>query len=247
MRLQSNTLICGIPARDLRDMFRYLREGVRADHVALRLKINTGEADALIRDLVARGYLELSAERDDMHELTEKGNAVINARFLKPISRARADVLAKAFVERAETVNANAHLVWIVEEVVVFGSYADPAAPDVADLDLAVTLLWRPGMNSVTKESEHRADRSGKCSGQWLRRMIYGETEVKMLLKNRSPYISIHRMDDLEHAVHTRQLFKADPAKVKPFQREDEYSAALAALEEVIAELPENTSQNSPT
>ena len=121
-----------------------------------------------------------------------EGNALANASFGKPISRATATHLLGQVIERARAYNADPARLLTVTEIVVFGSYLDPAAGLLGDLDLAVSTVRRDtdGKRYVEKVLEY-ARASGRSFSAFHDRLFWPARELRMILKNRSPAISI--------------------------------------------------------
>jgi predicted nucleotidyltransferase len=131
------------------------------------------------------------------------------ARFVKRITREKADVMVKQMLERVTEINSRDELVFRVKRVRAFGSYAGDA-PEVGDIDLAVEWEERYPDRDVIELLLARADASGKSLNTYMARLNYGEVEVDRLLKGRSPYISIQRGDFPEKfGVPAIQLFPA--------------------------------------
>ena len=65
---------------------------------------------------------------------TVKGNALANASFGKPISRATATRLLSQVIDRARAYNADPARLLTVAEIVIFGSYLDNAVNPLGDL-----------------------------------------------------------------------------------------------------------------
>ena len=144
---------------------------------------------------VQRGGLA-RAVGDDWSATTVKGNALANASFGKPISRATATRLLGQVIERARVYNADPARLLTVAEIVVFGSYLDPAADRLGDLDLAVSTVRRDrdGKRHVAKVLEY-AGTSGRSFSAFHDRLFWPARELRMILKNRSPAISITNDD----------------------------------------------------
>lgn len=138
--------------------------------------------------MIAAGYV-VHDERKKAFLLTDLGSQLSNAMFAARISRARAEELLRAFLERVEAVNLRDELTHRVVAVRVFGSYLSEAA-DLGDIDLAVAL--EPRRSSHVEESLERAQNSGKSVRNYLEMLFYGENEVRQFLKKRHPHISIH-------------------------------------------------------
>lgn len=165
--------------------------------------------------LEAEGYVE-SADELGFHELCPLANAVKNVRFVKPIPRLRADEICRLLIERIEAINADGKLVYFVEEVVVFGSYADPAADEFGDIDLVVVLSPRPPITKPLVASRERVRSLGRRFSHFLGEYLFGQREVLQRVKGRSPYLSLHADLDLSLATYTRILFRVNPAQVAP-------------------------------
>jgi DNA-binding PadR family transcriptional regulator len=174
MRLQSNTLIAGVPARDLRAAFQISHSSGSIAGFSEWLKLPEAETQRVLDELVIDGFLSIEDDHHDAkkwYSLTVKGSAVVNAHFVKPMTRARADELVEQIVERCQSVNADGELLYYLEEIVAFGSYADPASQDFGDLDLVLTLKIRPGIKNreeLTQLSQARFARSGGPSRNLL-------------------------------------------------------------------------------
>jgi predicted nucleotidyltransferase len=162
---------------------------------------------------------------------TVKGNALANASFGKPVSRATAARLLAEVIERARSCNAGPARLLTITEIVVFGSYLDPASNRLRDLDLAVSTVRRDtgGQRHVDKVLEY-ARTSGRSLSAFHDRLLWPARELRMMLKNRSSAISITDEDirkltdrfEVAYAVgddpdaiprHRTQFPKPDPAR----------------------------------
>ena len=229
MRVDWKEQICGVPIIRIRDLLRYFGDDqFSQDFVADDLKLRPEEAKTLVENLLERGLIEsargpafgifhglLEAER---YQVTTAGNALANARAVKRISRQRADELLASFIDRVREINANDVYGYYVPEAYVFGSYLDDDAKDLGDIDIALDLALRPIIDrDIVKYSQSRASLSGKRLPGFLDRIAYAETEVRTILKNRSPYISMHPLSDLNAARATaKQVFAASARDAKP-------------------------------
>jgi len=216
MRLERGSFVCGVPVRALRDFIRRFRHGFVRSHVMARLGLNENEAIVLLQKLMDEGYIEPGEDPGD-YALLPLGNALGHAKFLKPISRFRAEEIVRQLVERIEAVNANAELTYFVSEVIAFGSYADPEARDVADIDIVMDLSPRPPISNVTQANLARSKQSDRSPRSFLDELFFGKYEVIRLVKTRVAYISVHEAEDLELAKFTKALFQADLGKVASF------------------------------
>jgi hypothetical protein len=100
----------------------------------------------IARALAVDGWLKVNVEDLDGEtwwETTTKGNALAQASFGRPITRATAQRHLAAVVDRAQTFNSNGTYLIDIAELLVFGSYLDPDATTLGDLDLAVAFRSR--------------------------------------------------------------------------------------------------------
>jgi hypothetical protein len=164
--------------------------------------------------MVAEGLTILSesaSERfgEDRYEITSLGARLCATRFLKPITRSRAEQLVAELLKRVRDVNDRDDLQYRVKQVIAFGSYI-AATVDVADIDLVIDLERKeppPGMD-VAKWHLEYAVASGRRFGSYLDMLGCSEVEVRRLLKARSPYLAFHDMDELQTLnTQTRVLF----------------------------------------
>jgi hypothetical protein len=200
VRLSREDRIAGLPADSARELMRRFRapqpEGVISD------LIETDErTDAEIaRDLAVEGWLQVNVEDLDGEawwETTTKGNALAQASFGKPITRATAARHLASVIERAKVFNADdTHLVEIAE-LVVFGSYLDQATTHLGDLDLGAVFRSRipatPDEYTATLLAYARA--SGRQFNTFLDRLFWPEHEALLQLRNRSAVINITSED----------------------------------------------------
>ena len=197
MRVSKNDTVCGLPALAARQLMRtYFTDRP----VNIASEILGVSQDAAARDQMrafeAAGYVESAkmahAGGDDWWVTTVKGNALANASFWKPISRATATRLLSQVIDRARAYNADPALLLTVAEIVVFGSYLDNAVDPLGDLDLAVSAVRRDtdGKRHVDNVLEY-ARASGRNFSAFHDQLFWPARELRMILKNRSPAISI--------------------------------------------------------
>jgi predicted nucleotidyltransferase len=149
-----------------------------------------------MRAFEAAGYVERAklarAADGDWWVTTVKGNALANASFGKPISRPTAARLLAEVIERARSYNADPARLLTITEIVVFGSYLDPSISRLGDLDLALSTVRRDTNRQryVDKVLEY-ARASGRSFSAFHDQLFWPARELRMILKNRSPAISI--------------------------------------------------------
>lgn len=189
--------VAGIPLIGIRNFLRHYRNGASftVAEVETELGVPRTQAELVTRAMVDAGFAEPRAEQDRSasksgYSVTKLGSRLCVARFVKRITRARADDLVTQMLERVAEINARDELVFRVKRVRAFGSYASEA-PEVGDIDLAVDWEQRHPDRDIIEQLLARADASGKSLNTYMARLNYGEVEVDRLLKGRSPYISI--------------------------------------------------------
>jgi len=164
--------------------------------------------------LMAEGYLEKSDRLRGWYRTGPAAPRLINVRFIKRIDRTKADALVAGLIERAKEINDDDRFVLIVTELRAFGSYIEPDKADLGDVDIAFAVEVKPGFNKgdVTGLSK-RTQRSflGITPRNFLEFLFLPRKVVLRTLKNRSPYLSLHPIEDLAKiGVTGRPIFKGD-------------------------------------
>jgi predicted nucleotidyltransferase len=214
LRLHTNATIAGQSIKRIRELLRRMGNAHWSHlQIADLFHIDAVQAHALIDEMAARGFLEESVRRPGdsgrFYECGPQGPRLASARLLKAITRAKADAIIAAFLQRVERVNEQPELLERVCEVRVFGSYLEER-DDLGDVDIAVrTERKEKSGKDWVGESLQRADESGRTFSNFIDRVLYGHTEVMRLLKAGSRYLSLHTMDDLEKiGAASKVLFK---------------------------------------
>jgi predicted nucleotidyltransferase len=195
MRVSKSDTICGLAAPAARQLMRAYYDDRPVEVACDVLGVNQDAAQDQMRAFEAAGYVErsgLAHARGDWWATTVKGNALANASFGKPISRATATRLLGQVIDRARAYNADPPRLLTVTEIVAFGSYLDPAVDPLGDLDLAVSTVRRDtdGQRYVDKVLEY-ARTSGRSFSTFHDRLFWPARELRMILKNRSSALSI--------------------------------------------------------
>jgi len=190
MRVTKGETVCGMDALELRDVFRRAHQYSR-HWLGHELGLTPSEIHQLVESLCAEGYVRQYPEGSELYVLTVKGSALRMASAARPITRATATRLVQDVVCRAQQVNEGDYA-YKVGAVVVFGSYCDPAAERLSDVDIAVLWIQVDDFDSVSKERIRLAFASGRNFSTDLEEMAWPETEVKRHLRGRSPCISLH-------------------------------------------------------
>jgi predicted nucleotidyltransferase len=198
LRLNKNDVVCGLSASDARKVMRVFG----APKPARLLCEWTEEVEPLAHALETEGWFQRHSVHTDGEvwwETTIKGNALAEASFRRPISRATAERHLDSVIERAMAYNADEKYIVGIVQIVVFGSYLDPEASRLGDLDLAIVTRERPVNHSPAGDLSERsldyADASGRQFNSFFDRLGWAEREVIQILRNRVPSISITRND----------------------------------------------------
>jgi hypothetical protein len=194
MRLDRNGIIAGRPAKEVRDGLRNLRHGSwsrkdlienypnqhRDDRYKKPRRIDPTDA------LLAAGLIEPDKEHAGQFRVTEKGNRLACSSLLPPLTRAKADALMAAFLQRIVEVNANEDFCWGVAEVDAYGSYITDANT-LSDIDLNIAL------KAKERELYERWKERVGFENYWIMdpRLPSPEREVKKFLRARCPYFHI--------------------------------------------------------
>lgn len=115
-------------------------------------------------------------------------------------------------MERVEEINTNDYYIYKVSKVVLFGSYIDPEKTDYSDIDIAFELSSKTDdhkefqrLNDLRIEE---AEQAGKTFISFIDQLGYTERIVLLKLKNKSRYISLHRMNDaILKITKTKQVY----------------------------------------
>lgn len=144
MRLDWDEKIAGLTMMEVRHAVCRLTHDTHAASVASVIGIAPDAAEALVGELFNRGWIEDAG--GGYIRTTVIGNAVAQAKKLKPISRAQADKLFVAVVTAASEVNDDERYAHSVAKLGVFGSYLGHAE-ELGDLDIAYELAprWQSG------------------------------------------------------------------------------------------------------
>ena len=220
MQVSKNDTICGLAAPAAQQLMRAYFDDRPVEVACHILGVSQDAARDQMRAFEAAGYIEpgglAHGTGDDWWTTTVKGNALANASFGKPISRATATRLLGQVIDRARAYNADpARLL----TVVAFGSYLDPASGLLGDLDLAVSTVRRDtdGQRYVDKVLEY-ARASGRSFSAFHDWLFWPARELRMILKNRSPAISITDEDirELTERIEVVYVVADDPEAIPP-------------------------------
>lgn len=155
---------------------------------------------SLLNELLNSGYAECI--NTDKYKVTIKGNALAQVKFVKRMDKAKADKVFNEFMKRVSEINEDESSIYRVSKLCLFGSYLNPEAEDYGDIDIAYELEHKISDDKRFSEASQRiianAKADGKVFSSILDEICYPEDLVLRYLKNRSPYISLHRIKDIE-------------------------------------------------
>ena len=187
MQLDKDLLIGGVSAASLRTVLKHTEFNTR--DFLNRCPGTRENAPIVLEQLLKEGYLVRDEEDDSRYETTLKGNALAHA-SLRRYSRKAADKTLLGLMKRVHTVNTDQEYAYIVEELVLFGSYLGES-PDVGDIDVAYKLRhWSPDHAAQKERTAIRRKAHGQFS-TFMEELAFPEQEVLRFLKARSPLIKL--------------------------------------------------------
>jgi len=206
MRLKSKDLIFGIEAKKLREFFKTkaIHDNFHPDFFKDEMNLSKEETEKIIQQMIDAQLIE-KVDNDEYLHLMTKGQAIKNAKFVKPILRNKADQLVKEFLERVNKLNQDDYFVCTVEEVYVFGSY-NSDSKDCADVDLVVVLKKK---SHLTNEEIGKISLKRCQNGNFIERYSWASHEEPLkFLKNKNKYLSFHPKYDAESVAKLKLIWK---------------------------------------
>jgi predicted nucleotidyltransferase len=223
MRVSKDDEICGVPAPTARQLMRAYHDDHTVGVACEVLDLDREAAQVRLVAFEAEGYLRRVengiSSSVNRWVTTIQGNALAQASFGKPISRATADRHLAQVIARTRAYNADPSRLLTISEIAVFGSYLDPKIDCLGDLDLAVIVVRRDtdGNRYVDKVLAY-AQESGRSFGVFIEQLLWPLRELRMILKNRSVAISITDEDvrKLTDRYEIVYVVGDDPAAIPP-------------------------------
>lgn len=149
--------------------------------------------------LLDAGYLmrdaEASTNGEPVYLPTRLGISLRKTKSIKRIARPVAERHLAAMLSTIERVNDNPELLMWVEEVDIFGSFAE-GAEEVGDIDLAVLLLRKPLAKKWSEASYEKAKSAG-VNGSFTKMITWGEEEIWREVRKTSRYLDLQPKDDI--------------------------------------------------
>jgi hypothetical protein len=187
------TIPAGQSLRKVRDFAAKYRQGQSLTREAVQEFFGDDITTALVRQKIIR------RKRDDkdreLFVVTKHGDRLSAVRLAPRINRAKADIIVAGLLARARAINADPDLLYYVDRLIAFGSYAR-GENDLGDIDVMYDLgskyheVKAKGI-SWQEANLHRVAVAERVQ-QWDDRESFGRLEVLLLLKNRSRYITLH-------------------------------------------------------
>ncbi|MFB9430186.1 nucleotidyltransferase domain-containing protein [Streptoalloteichus tenebrarius] len=157
------------------------------------LGTDEAEAEAVLTRFSEAGYLEVAPLQPGVPSwiTTVRGNALANATFARPITRATAQRHLDGFLARVRTYNADRRKPYTVARVVVFGSYLDQSQDRLSDLDLAIQVVRRGGTDEFRARCHAVVADSGRQFSSSHDRLFWPLRELVLYLRDRKAAISL--------------------------------------------------------
>ncbi len=207
MKIERQLVIAGVPAFVLR---KALRDRVGDEWSGSKLATDVGvtSPEVLLQALEQDGFIE-RRDRIDVWRLTIKGNALAHAKARR-VSRGAAQRQLDEFLVRIQQLKTDPHHLWRVHRVSLFGSFADPASPEVGDVDLVVELATKEpnwARHTQLEETYRQRERErGRRFDTFFDELAAPRLDPIAFLKSRSAVLSIH--DAREFEALPRTIFK---------------------------------------
>jgi hypothetical protein len=213
LNLDRSVVIADLQIRVVRDAIREMNrhdvddQGWTVDELAAHLKISTTHSEWLCESLMAQGVLERRPRPDPRrhargtyYAVSKSGTRFTNATLLNRIDRVKVDKIIAELLLRVKKINADNDLCHFINEIRVFGSAMSHDAASFGDIDICYVMARRKlplQYERWTDWNIARSKASGRNNLMFIDKLCFGYIEVLRILKNRSPYISLHGPDDL--------------------------------------------------
>ena len=219
MKIEKGQIIAGRPVLKVRDFFeRFERYDV--EDIAKFFSTTKKAAKAACLELAELGYSErVSLEqmpdehkKETWYDLLPLGRSLRLARAVPRISRQKADQILAEFIKRVNEVNSSEKYMHKITRIILFGSYIRPDVTELGDVDIAVEITSKFDDPAVRREKGQEytraAMKSGRRIGGFLEQMFFPEADLKVFLRNKSRYISLHTTDDeVLKETETQQIY----------------------------------------
>ncbi|MFF5083860.1 hypothetical protein ACFY36_42990 [Actinoplanes sp. NPDC000266] len=223
MRVAKTDVIAGLDAVTARDLARKLfrHEAFPIEVMARYRGCGQAEARDLLAALAEEGYVEPDPrsvnDTGQWWRTTVKGNALAQAGFGRPVSRAKAEELLAGVLARARAYNADPARLYAIASITVFGSYLDSAADRLGDVDLKVDVVPRGNGEEFFRKVRKQGYENAAASASFMDELHWSSREPMKLLRNRSAYINLTDEDITALTDRYRVVYElaTDPAAIQ--------------------------------
>ncbi len=204
MRIDPKDSIGDTPIIAVRDFAQEnVRSGFSEPHLRERLSLSRAESEAMICDLMARGWLERDTTKSETssswYHFTEGGSRFASALASKPVSRAVARKAVDGLLDRATAIESDESMLYRVEKLILFGSYLGDA-PTLGDVDVAVKLKGKfddIDMQMAKDDAQTtQAEKEGRSFSNLSCRLSWPLDRVRLYLKSRSRVLQFCSSDN---------------------------------------------------
>jgi hypothetical protein len=213
--IRRDQTISGLPAVELRELMRLLREVAHSTSaLSDRLPRDDEHRRNAVERLATDGLIEPTEDWNSFMELADdespsdpsvvlwtttiSGNAIAKARIGSPISRVKAQQLLDGVLQRAEEVNRSTDWLHWVEAIVLYGSFATVGDGPVGDVDVGVDLGLRLPPEEYLERQRKMIQRDSARCRDIVEAMGYAETKLLRHLRGRSSRVDLV-MHNVQH------------------------------------------------
>jgi hypothetical protein len=223
MRISADDVICGVSAPAALELMRRYCSARPAESACRVLGVCQEAAQDQLALFEAAGYLTRensgSLENGASWLATSRGTALAQASVGKPGRRVTAGRRVEQVLARARAYNADPGRLLTIARITVPGSYLDPAECYGGGLELAVYVMRREcDRDLYVRKVLAYARASGRRFGAFHELIYWPDRELRMVLKNRSPDISITDDDTGSLAGRLEPVYAVsdDPGAIAP-------------------------------
>jgi hypothetical protein len=211
--------------------------GISVDEISYRTGLPESKAKKCLKALQQEGFLE-KASTGSSFALTPLGLSLASSSGNKGYKRKACDKAFKEFLDRCNTINADPRMPLFIRKVILFGSYHhSPEKEILGDVDICYDFSRRYGnpddyphssegfTRSIDIWSALRQERI-EASGRrldFMTKLGWDQIELRNILKNRSPILSLSTWDLHEEWLEGRphQIIEVDAPALLPLEELD--------------------------
>lgn len=202
MRIDPQSELAGYAAIRIRNLLLRHATNLTVSSVSKFMDITQAEAYTLLEALVQKGLIEVkSTEPNPSWCCTDSGVQLAFTSAARPIKRATAERLVNGLLDRANVINADDGLPYIIERMAVFGSFLTDKEK-IGDVDIAVQLKRRFDDDALFKKMVDQRIEQAYERG-WSPRTKFelagfAQLEIYRKLKGPVNWISLHSYREME-------------------------------------------------